>query len=187
MTWSLAASVLTAVSAATEGESENPLLPAAYDIIWSTVCFIIIFSLFWKYVMPRLREIMAERAAQIEGGIAKAETMQAEARDALVHYQAQLARARDEAAAIREKAESERLQIIAEARREATEAATAIQANATASIQAERAKATAELRREAGTMATDLAEKIIGESLDRERANAVVDRFIADLEQAGRA
>jgi F-type H+-transporting ATPase subunit b len=187
MTWSVATGVLTAVSAASEGEAENPLLPAGYDILWSTVCFVIIFLLFWKYVMPRLRDIMAERSAQIEGGIAKAESMQAEARDSLVHYQAQLARARDEAAAIREKAESERLQIIAEARREAEAAAAAIQANATASIQAEHAKATAELRRDAGTMATDLAERIIGESLDRDRANAVVDRFIADLEQAGRS
>ena len=46
---------------------------------------------------------------------------------------------------------------------------------------------TSVLRREAGTVAADLAEKIVGESLDRERANAVVDRFIAELEQAGQS
>ncbi len=185
--WSLATGVTAAVTAATEGESENPLLPAIYDIIWGGLCFLIIFLLFWKYVMPRLSEVMAERSAQIEGGIAKAERMQAEARDSLVQYQAHLARAREEAAAIREKAESEKLQIIAEARREAEATAAAVQANAVASIAAERAKATADLRRDAGTVATDLAEKIIGESLDRQRANAVVDRFIDELEQAGRA
>ena len=185
--WSLATGVTAAVTAASEDEELNPLLPATYDIIWGGLCFLIIFILFWKYVMPRLREIMAERAAQIEGGIAKAEQMQSEARDSLVQYQAQLARARDEAAAIREKAESEKLQIIAAARREAEQAAAAVQANAAASIAAERAKATADLRREAGTVAADLAEKIVGESLDRERANAVVDRFIAELEQAGQS
>lgn len=185
--WSLATGVTAAVTAAGEGEAENPLLPASYDIIWGGVCFLIIFLLFWKYVMPRLNQIMAERADQIEGGIAKAEQMQSEARDSLVQYQSQLARARDEAAAIREKAESEKLQIIASARREAEEAAAAVQANAAASIAAERAKATADLRKEAGTVAADLAERIIGESLDRDRASAVVDRFIDELEQAGRA
>ncbi len=165
----------------------TPCSQRCYDIIWGGLSFLIIFLLFWKYVMPRLRTIMAERTEQIEGGMAKAEQMQAEAKDSLRQYQAQLARARDEATSIRERAESEKLQIIAEARREAEMAAAAIQANAAAQIQAERAKATADLRKDAGTVATDLAERIIGESLDRDRSRAVVDRFIAELEQAGRS
>ena len=39
------------------------------------------------------------------------------------------------------------------------------------------------LRTEVGTLATQLASKIVGESLnDDERSNRVVDRFLADLE-----
>ena len=39
------------------------------------------------------------------------------------------------------------------------------------------------LRSEVGSLATDLASRIVGESLqDDARSNGVVDRFIADLE-----
>jgi F-type H+-transporting ATPase subunit b len=41
----------------------------------------------------------------------------------------------------------------------------------------------ASLRSEVGVLATQLASKIVGESLDDDaRANRVVDRFLADLE-----
>ncbi|MDN6662004.1 MAG: F0F1 ATP synthase subunit B, partial [Corynebacterium variabile] len=33
-------------------ENPNPLLPAGYDLVWSLICFIIIFVLFWKFVLP---------------------------------------------------------------------------------------------------------------------------------------
>lgn len=172
---------------ASGGNADQPiLLPAIYDIVWSAVSFAIIFLLFWKFVFPAMRRVLAERAERIEGGVARAEAMQEEARSALAQYQAQLAKARDEAATIREKAEAEKAQIIAEARSEAQQQAASIIASANAQIAAERAKAAAELRRTTGDLATDLAERIIGESLDRDRARSVVDRFIAELEQAGR-
>lgn len=185
MTMPLVTGIVAAVPAAEE--TQNPLFPATYDIVWGGLSFLIVFVLFWKYVMPRLREIMAQRTLAIEGGIAKAEQMEADAHRMRAQYQAQLATAHGEASAIREKAEAEKAAIVAEARREAEQAAAAVHANATAQIAAERAKAAAELRRDAGKAATDLAEKIIGESLDRDRARAVVDRFIDDLEQAGRS
>jgi len=186
MTWSLASGVVTAVSAATESDGdESILLPAWYDIVFGSLTFLIIFLLFWKYVMPRMREVLAERTERIEGGMAKAEQMQDEAKESLAKYQAQLATARDEAAAIREKAEADKLQIIAEAKREAEAQASAVQATANAQIDAARLKAAADLRKDAGQVATDLAGRIVGESLDPERSKRVVDRFIDELEQAG--
>lgn len=182
-TLSFASGIVTAVTAASESD-EPILLPASYDIIWGGLSFLIVFLLFWKFVLPRMKESLAERTELIEGGIARAEQMQAEAKASLEQYQAQLAEARDEAAAIREKAHAEKIQIIDEARKAAEEAAAQVTANAMTQIQAEKAKATAELRREAGGIAADLAEKIIGESLDRERSAAVVDRFIAELDSS---
>ena len=50
-------------------------------------------------------------------------------------------------------------------------------------MRAERQQAIASLRAEVGTLATELAGRIVGESLeDDERSNRVVDRFLADLE-----
>ena len=52
-----------------------------------------------------------------------------------------------------------------------------------AQIEAERQQAVASLRAEVGGLATSLAGRIVGESLDDdERSGRVVDRFLADLE-----
>ncbi|MGI3780965.1 MAG: hypothetical protein ACRYG2_09320, partial [Janthinobacterium lividum] len=52
-----------------------------------------------------------------------------------------------------------------------------------AQLEAERTQVMTQLRNEIGGIATTLAGRIVGESLDDdERARRTVDRFIADLE-----
>ena len=84
------------LSAATEGEeaSPSPVIPEWYDIIGSTICFVIILIFFWKYVLPRVQKLLDERGEAIEGNIAKADEAQRKAEAALEEYTAQLAGAR---------------------------------------------------------------------------------------------
>ena len=57
--------------------------------------------------------------------------------------------------------------------------------HAHAQIEADRKSAAASLRGEVGTLATTLAGRIVGESLDDEaRQSRVVDRFLTELEGA---
>lgn len=171
------------VTAATEEESINPLLPAPYDIIWSAVAFVIILIFFWKYVLPRVQKLLDERGEAIEGNIAKADEAQRKAEAALEEYTAQLADARTEAGRIRETAREDGKKIVAEAKETATTEAARVTASAQAQIDAERQSALVSLRSEVGTLAIDLASGVIGESLtDDKKAAAVVDRFLADLE-----
>ncbi len=164
-------------------EEPNPLIPASYDILWGTVSFVILLLLFWKYVLPTFNRIVAERAEKIEGGIARAKVMQAEAAQSREAYSAQLESAAKEASAIRTSAHSDGEQIVSAARIQATEAAAAVAARADAQIQIEREAAIGSLQRDVGDLALALASKIVGESLtDDARARATVDRFIADLE-----
>ena len=171
------------VTAATEEEAVNPLLPAPYDIIWSAVAFVIILIFFWKYVLPRVQKLLDERGEAIEGNIAKADEAQRKAEAALEEYTAQLADARSEAGRIRESARDDGKKIVAEAKDQAVSEAARVTAGAQAQIEAERQAALVSLRSEVGTMAIDLASGVIGESLsDDEKAAAVVDRFLAELE-----
>ena len=166
-------------------EEPNPLLPAAYDIIWGSLAFFILLAMFWKYVLPTFNRIVTERAEKIEGGIEKAKAMQAEAARTRDAYSAQLEQAHKEAAAIRTSAQSEGEQIVAAARAEAADAAAATAARADAQILADREAAVGSLQREVGSLALELASRIVGESLaDDQRARATVDRFIAELEAA---
>lgn len=175
--------MLQAVLAATEGETTNPLIPAPYDIIWSAVCFVVILFFFWKLVLPRMKKLLDERSAAIEGNIEKADEAQREAEAALEQYTAQLAEARAEAAKIREQARVDAQRIGSEITTQAQADAERVKSNAQVAIEADRQAALVSLRSEVGTLAIDLASGVIGETLtDDAKATAMVDRFLADLE-----
>ena len=124
-----------------------------------------------------------ERAAAIEGGMQQAEEAQAEAKAALEKYNAQLAGARTEANEIRESAREQGASIVAEMRGQAQAEAARITESAKRQVDAERQQAVVSLRQEVGALSTNLASKIVGESLEDEvRQNGIVDRFLAELE-----
>ncbi|MEH3033437.1 MAG: F0F1 ATP synthase subunit B [Aeromicrobium erythreum] len=171
------------VAAAEESEELNPLVPHTAEIVLSLVVFGLIFFVIKKIVAPMFEKAYAERTAAIEGGIEQAQSAQKEAQAALEKYTAQLAEARHEAAQIREEAKEQGAQIIAEMRAQAQAEAERITATAHAQVEAERSQAIAQLRTEVGTLATDLAGRIVGESLEDEaRQRRTVERFISELE-----
>lgn len=173
----------TTFVAAEEGEQINPLIPHLAEIVLGLVVFAILFVLIKKVVVPNFEKAYAERTAAIEGGIDEAQRAQKEAQAALEKYTAQLADARHEAARIREEAKEQGAQILAEMRAQAQEEAARITATAHAQVEAERSQALAQLRSEVGSLATDLAGRIVGESLEDEaRQRRTVERFITELE-----
>jgi F-type H+-transporting ATPase subunit b len=176
------------IASETTGEEQNVLLPAIYDIVWGGLSFLIVLVLFAKFVMPTMREITAARTEKIEGGLARAEQSQVEASELLAKYRAALADANKEASDIRAAASAERLAIIDDAKKAAATAAAAVNAQAQSALESDRTRVATELRRDLGLVATDLASRIVGEVLtDDARAQAVVERFISDLEKsAGR-
>ncbi|MGJ9414202.1 F0F1 ATP synthase subunit B [Aeromicrobium sp. CF4.19] len=175
----------TTLVAAAEGESINPLVPHLAEVVLGLVVFGILFVLIKKFVVPAFEQAYAERTAAIEGGIDKAEKAQKEAEAALEKYTAQLADARHEASRIREEAKEQGAQIVAELRAQAKEEAARITSTAHAQVEAERSQVLAQLKSEVGTIATDLAGRIVGESLDDEaRQRRTVERFIAELEES---
>lgn len=164
-------------------ETPNPLLPANADLLWSFVVFGLIVAAFAYWIMPKLQKVLDERSALIEGGIAKAAAAQSEAATALAEYKAQLTEARAEAARIREDARAQAQQIVVEARLAASDESERIVETASKQIAAERQQAMVSLRSEVGMLATELASRIVGESLaDDARQKRVVESFLNDLE-----
>lgn len=182
-------SIITAVTLASEEGSEiNPVIPMNYDLLWSSVIFVIIAVVFMRVLLPKLQKVLDERADLIEGGIKKAEKAQAEAAAALEEYTAQLTAARAEAARIREDARIEAAQILADSRRRAGKDAERIVETAQRQIDAERSQAVVSLRTEVGSLATELASRIVGESLaDDARQQRVIDAFLGDLDATVKA
>jgi F-type H+-transporting ATPase subunit b len=164
-------------------EELNPLIPHLSEIILGAVWFLILLGLIWKFVVPNFEKAYADRTAAIEGGLAAAETKQAEADAKLAELEKQLADARHEAARIREEAREQGAAIVSEMREQAQTEAARIVEHGKTQIEAERQQAVASLRAEVGSLATGLAGRIVGESLEDEaRQGRVVERFLADLE-----
>jgi len=158
-------------------------LPAGYDLLWSSITILIIAAVFYKLVLPPMNRILDERSALIEGGIEKAEAAQKQADEALAQQQALLAEARADAAQVREEARAEGTAIIKDLKAKANQEAERITETAHRQIEAERQSAAVSLRTEVGALATELASKIVGESLeDSARQSRVVDRFLDELE-----
>lgn len=166
-------------------EKINPLLPHTAELIVGAIAFTLLFLVLRSKVVPMFEKAFAARTEAIQGGMEKAEKAQLEAERALRQYTEQLSKARDEAHSLREEARSQGVAIVEELRTKAQEEASRITAAAHASIEAERQAAITSLRTEVGTIAVELASKIVGEALDDQaRASRVVDRFLDDLEKS---
>lgn len=178
-------SVVTQVvtAAAAEAEERSPIMPHTPELVWGLLMFGVIALIVWKVAWPRLEGVVTARRDAIEGGMERAERAEAEAQAAKKKYEDQLGEARGEAARIRENAKEQGAQIIAEMREQAGAEATRITQAAHKQVEAERQQAMVQLRGEVGQISTDLASKIVGESLhDETRQRGIVDRFLADLE-----
>jgi len=169
-------------------ESINPIIPLWQELVLGIVAFAVVAWVLMKFVFPRMEETFRARVDAIEGGIKRAEEAQAEANKTLEQYKAQLAEARTEAARIRDEARADaegiRQDVLAKAREESERI---IQAG-NEQLGQQRESILRELRSEVGTLAVDLAGKIVGESLaDEARSRGTVERFINELGATGSA
>ena len=99
--------VPTVLSAATEGESGSILLPHTPDLVWGTVCFVIIAVVLIRYALPRFNAVLDERTAKIEEGLNLAEKARSDQAGVEARARRQLEEARLEAARIREAAHTD--------------------------------------------------------------------------------
>ena len=160
----------------------NFLVPNATFVV-ELLAFAFILWFLSKFVLPYVNKALSDRQESIRREYEEAEQAKADAREAEEKYNAQFADARHEAARIREEAREQGAAIVAEMREQAQAEAARIVAHAHAQLEAERQQVVNQLKAEVGGIATSLAERIVGESLeDDERRTRTVDRFIASLE-----
>lgn len=165
---------------------QSPILPAWNELIWGTIAFLILLFLMYRTVFPSVNKAFADRRANIEGKLEQAERDRAEASQLLEQYRRRLREAEDETQRILEeaRANADRVRRDLLARAEADAGRELDRARQV--IRAERDQAIRQLRGEVGTLAVELATRVVGDSLDRERQLRLVDQYIDELgAQAG--
>jgi F-type H+-transporting ATPase subunit b len=174
---------MSAATIAPMAEKTNNFLVPNGTFFVELIAFAIIVFLLGKYVIPPINKAMTARQDAIRTQFADLDQAKADAKAAEDEFRAQIADARHEAARIREEAREQGATIIAEMREQAQAESNRIVEHAHAQIDADRQQAVTSLRAEVGSLATDLAGRIVGEALDDQaRQSRVVERFLADLE-----
>ncbi len=134
------------------------------------MAFVIVLGVLWRYVIPPVQQAMNARqelARQLVSDSAEARQLLEKAQTA---YQSAMAEARHDAAQLRARAQQQRREIVAGASTEAQ-------------VEAERRQAIGQLKTELGSLAVDLAEKILGEALaDSQRQERLIERFLSEIE-----
>ena len=166
---------------AAQEESRNPIFPATNELVWGTISFLILLFLMYRTVFPSVNKALQDRRANIEGKLERAEKDREEAEQLLEQYRRRLREAEDETQRIldeaRANAERVRRDLLAKAE---TDAGRELD-RARQAIRAERDQAIRQLRNEVGTLAVELATRVVGDSLDRERQLRLVDEYIDEL------
>jgi F-type H+-transporting ATPase subunit b len=174
-------SATTPVLAAAATES-NFLVPNG-TFIAELVAFVILLWLINKYVLPPLSKAMTARQDLIDRSIKDSIEAKERLEAAEAEYRELLEQTMADASRIREEARAEGRAIIEELRAKAQEEADRVRARGEEQLAVEREQVVAALRSDLGRLATELAERIVGESLDDAGVQTrVVDRFLEDLE-----
>ena len=169
-------------------EERNPILPAANELIWGAVAFAILLFLMYRTVFPQVSKVYKERRDNIEGRLEQAEKERDEADQLLQKYRERLEAAEGKAQEILEQARADAERVRRELLAKADEDAERRLGRAREVIRSERDQAIRQLRGEVGTLAVELATRVVGDSLDRDRQLRLVDQYIdqlGDQTQAG--
>ncbi|ALG06170.1 F0F1 ATP synthase subunit B [Kibdelosporangium phytohabitans] len=177
--------MLTSVLAAQADEQSPIFNPVALiEVPLGLVMFVILYLVIAKVVAPRFEKLYTERHNRIEGRVDEAETLQAQAQQALERYQAEIAATQAEAAGIRDEARAEGNQVLAEVRAQAKAQADQLVAETRADLEIQRAQVKQELEPEVTRIAVRLAGRVLGEPPADVEADArrrgTIDRFLAE-------
>ena len=178
----LIASILAQAEEHGEEISEaKDLYPAPGELIVGLIAFAILFFFTWKWVLPKFKQVLEERREQIQGEMEKAEATRKEAEKLQEDYRQQLAGAREEANKVIEEARATAEQMRRDLQAKAEEEAQATVARAQEEIGTERDRAFQELRAQIGSIAVELAERVVGQSLDEKAHQRLIDEFIDEV------
>jgi F-type H+-transporting ATPase subunit b len=157
------------------------LYPATGELVVGLLAFLVLFFFTWKWILPRFRQVLEERRSEIQGQLERAEATRREAEQLQARYREQIAGAREEANRIIEETRATAEQLRRDLQAKAEEESQATVARAQEEIRAERDRAFEELRAQIGSIAVELAERVVGQSLDERAHQRLIDEFIDEV------
>jgi len=144
------------------------------------VNFIVLFILLRIFLYKPVLKMLDERAKRTTEAMEQAEATKKEYEQARVEVQKQIEKGRQEAQVIIGQALQTGERLKEESRQEATKQAQAIVDRTRSELEAERGKIVEDLRREFADIAISAAEKVIKETLDKEKHRKLIEETLQE-------
>ena len=148
---------------------------------WQSMIFIGLLFLLRKYAWGPILNAVKERETSIKDALASAEAARAEMENLQSDNQRILKEARAEKEALLKEARNTRAELISTAKEEAQAEADKILTQAQEAIQNEKRAAINELREQVGSIAMDIAEKVLQKELEsKDKQVQLINQLIQD-------
>ena len=160
----------------------NVIKPDFGLIFWTVIIFLVLYAILAKLAWKPIQNALKKRDTEIQDSIDEAKRVRAEMEAVAADNQRLLTEAREERTRIISEAERTRKEMIESAKNEAKDAAQKVAADARRDIDNMRKAAMVDLKKEVGTMAIDIAEKILQKDLRSDDSQqALVKELVNNL------
>lgn len=148
---------------------------------WQSLIFIGLLFMLRKFAWKPILDAVNDRENSIKDALASAEAARDEMKNLQSDNQRILKEAREEKESLLKEARTTRSELINNAKEEAQEEAQKILSQAQDAIQSEKRAAVKELKEQVGSIAMEIAEKVLQKELEnKDRQLELVDQFLQD-------
>jgi F-type H+-transporting ATPase subunit b len=152
-------------------------------MLWQLVNFFVLLFLLRKFLYSPIKNMLDQRAAQINGDLDDAEARREEAEELKAEYEQKLKNARSEAQEIVDNAETRANKKAKDIINKAEERAENLKAKKLEEIEQAKKEAAAELRDSIADYTVLAANKLIQEQLDEDKHQQMIMDFIDQLDK----
>lgn len=151
-------------------------------IIWTLLCFLIVFFILKKFAWPAIIKGLAEREQGIADAITSAEKVKAEMATLKSENEALLTQAREESAMMVKEAKATADKMVADAKDKAKSEYDRILAEAQVAINQQKMAALTDVKNQVGTLVIEVAEKILRKELsDKQQQEKYIKELAGDI------
>ena len=157
------------------------LIPSTGLLFWMALTFLVVLFILWKFGFPVITNMVKERKAFIDDSLRKAH----EANERLANIQKEgesiLQEAREKQAQLLKEAAETRDAIVEKAQEKARMEGARLLDDAKAEIEQEKKAAIADIRRQVATLSVEIAEKVLKQNLQGDKAQMdFINRMLDD-------
>ncbi len=157
--------------------------PAIGTVFWTTLIFLILFFLLWKFAWPQIMNAIKAREEMIHNALDAAEKAREEMKVLQADNEVIIRKAREERDNILRDARVAYDKMLAEAKEKGAAESEALVKRAKDMIEREKNTAIAEVKREVASMAIEVASKVVGETMKSDaEQQKLMERYLKEIE-----